>query len=333
MVKVVIVGCGFMGQAHAAGYASAKGAEVRAFVDIVPKARGRLVKEFGGEGYETLEEALASENVEAVDICLPTDLNLVHVRLAARAKKHIMLEKPIAVDLKTTDMIIGEARRNRVILMVGHVLRFWPEYVVMKRLIDSGGLGKIVSAEAVRLCETPAWSPWFLDPKRSGGGIMNLGIHDIDFLNWLFGKPHWLCATGVKSRRGSYDDMETVLRYPKNVSASVKTCMTMPKGFPFTMMFRARGSKGTVEFIFRTGGNLEARGGAQSELTLYSESGRASRPKVPEKDGYREEVAYFVRCVRRGEQPDTATGGDAKLAVRVGLAAIESAEKGKRVRI
>jgi len=331
MLKVIVVGCGFMGATHAAGYSANKDAEITGFVDVVPKARRRLAGEFGGETYASLEEGLASEEADVVDICLPTDLNFEHVRIAARAGKHIMLEKPIALDVATADAMIRETRKKKLVFMVGHVLRFWPEYVTIKKLIDSGKLGRVVTAEAVRLCESPVWSPWFLEGKKSGGGILNLGIHDIDFLNWVFGKPRTVLAAGEKARGGVYNDLETLLRYPKNVAASVKTCMTMPKGFPFTMMLRVRGTKGTVEFIFRAGGNLETRGGAQSELMFYPERGRPARPKVKDADGYREEVAYFVNCVRRGKQPEIATGADAKLALKVALAAAESARTGKPV--
>ena len=332
MVKVVIVGCGFMGETHAAGYAESKNAEIVGFVDVAAKARKRLAGRFGGRDYVNLEEALAAEEADAVDICLPTDLNYEHARSAARAGKHVMLEKPIALDLATADAIIRHVRRKKLVFMVGHVLRFWPEYVAIKKLVDSGKLGKVVTAEAVRLCQSPVWSPWFLEPKRGGGGILNLGIHDIDFLNWLFGRPRTVFAAGEKVRGGVYHDLETLLVYPKGVAASAKTCMTMPKGYPFTMMLRVRGTKGTVELIFRAGGNLETRGGAQSELMFYPEKGRPVRPKVKAGDGYKEEVAYFVECVKGGRQPEIATGADARLALKVALTAVESAKTGRALR-
>jgi len=329
MVKMIVVGCGFMGATHAAGYAACKHSEIVGFVDIVPKARKRLVGKFGGRAYRSLEQALASEKADAVDICLPTDLNFEHVRLAARAGKHIMLEKPIALDLATADAMIRETKKRKLVFMVGHVIRFWPEYLAIKKLKDSGKLGEVVTAEAVRLCESPVWSPWFLEAKRAGGGILNLGIHDIDFLNWVFGKPKTVYAAGEKVRGGVYHDLETLLRYPKGVAASVKTCMTMPKGSPFTMMLRMRGTKGTAEFILRAGGNLETRGGAQTELMFYPERGKPTTPKFKRADAYQEEVAYFVDCVKRGRQPKIATGADARLALKVALTAAESAKTGK----
>ena len=205
-----------------------------------------------------------------VDVCLPTYLHAEHVIAAARAGKHVLCEKPMALSLEQADAMIEATEQAGVAFMVGHTLRFWPEYVAIKDLVSRGELGKPVAVAATRLGTAPTWSwdRWLLDPERGGGAVPDLHIHDIDYIAWLLGKPRSVMARGVRSANGCWDHVFTTLDYEDGAAAFAEGTFFVPPSFPFTMTFRAICENGTAEFVFRSGVNIEARAESGNTLTV-----------------------------------------------------------------
>jgi predicted dehydrogenase len=228
--------------------------------------------------------------------------------------------------------MIAAAKRNNRLLMVAHVLRYWPEYVALAQLVRSGALGKPISATARRLAGPPRWAELYLHPEWSGGEVVDLQIHDVDALNWLFGAPKTVYARGQRSpETGGWDVALTLIDYGDVKAFAEGSAMQAPE-YPFTMGLSVLCERGSVEFTFRAGGvQADTRDQAGTSLVVY-EAGKAPRtlPFTPG-DGYANEVAAFVECVRSGRPPADGTGEQGRLALATSLAARKSIETGQVV--
>lgn len=325
MLRVGIIGSGFMGLTHGEAYAQLDDVAIAGFVGKGEANRQKLAAQFGTKDYPSMEALLDAEEVDVLDICTPTHLNVEMVRIAAQAKKAILVEKPVALTVEDAEEIQGIVEEEGITAMVGHVVRFWPEYATIREIVAAGQIGDARLASATRICQPPDWTGWYQDPKLSGGVPVTLMIHDFDFCNWLFGRPIEVTAAGHKNDLGAYDDLHAVVRYPNGVSATFRGSICMAEGYPFTMALRVCADAGAVEFVFRAGINLENRQDAQSDFILYK-GGQPSVPEVDRTDAYVREIDYFLRALRERRQPEVGTIGEAALALRTAWAAIESAD-------
>jgi len=330
MLKVGVIGSGFMGLTHGEAYQQLHDVAVAGFVGKGAANRTKLAAQFGTRAYTTMEALLAAEEVDLIDICTPTHLNVDMVRAAAAAGKAILLEKPAALTVAQAEEIQQIVQSAGVPIMVAHVVRFWPEYEKIHEIASTGQLGCLRRASATRICQPPDWTPWYEDPSQSGGVPVTLMIHDFDFANWLFGDPAWVMASGHKNPQGAYDDMHALVAYRSGASASFRGSISMPAGYPFTMALRVTGDTGAADFTFRAGINLENRQEAQSDFVVYRQ-GEPSVPEVETQDAYVREIGYFLECLRKQRAPQIGTLPQATLALRVACAGIESADLGELV--
>ncbi|MCS7241514.1 Gfo/Idh/MocA family protein [Candidatus Caldatribacterium sp.] len=332
MKKVAILGSGFIASIHMEAWKTIEGAEVCAFFEVHPDRASDFQKKYNLPHYDSFRTLLERENVDVVDICLPTFLHREYTEMAANAGKHVFCEKPIALTLEDALAMREVCARNGVFLMIGHVLRFWGEYVEAKKLLDAGVCGRVRFVEAFRLSVTPVWSVggWILDPRLSGGASLDLHIHDIDYVNWLLGEPAKVFAQGVRSERGSFDHITTQVEYRSGALAVIQGGWMMQGDFPFTCGFRILGDSGVLEWTFRAGVNIEERG-KSSPMVLYEKGGSRREIQVPGGDPYGAELRYFLNCVERKSPPELGTADQAILALRVALAAQRSASGGNSV--
>lgn len=328
MLRVGIVGSGFMGVTHSDAYAKIPDVQIAGFVGRSEANRKRLAEKHKTKDYPTLEAMLAAEQLDAVDICTPTPLNVEMVKVAAQAGKPILLEKPIARDLKEADEIIRTAKKRKALLMVAHVLRFWPEYVTIRKILDEGQIGKVLSASATRMCQNPKWTAWYADPSQSGGALVTLGIHDFDFCNSAFGAPKSAYALGTRGPQGGWDDATSLVRYESGVEVCFKASIAMPEAFPFTMAFRAVGERGAIDYLFKAGHNIENKADWRDEFFLYRD-GKMTLPQVEKKDAFLAEIEHFLACVREKKEPTHGRPEQARLALKVALACRAALEDGR----
>ena len=225
-LNIAVVGLGFMGVTHLKAWRQIPSVRLHAVVDADPRkltgdlsaVAGNLGS--GGEqfdfsdvrGYRLLDEALADPAIDAVDICLPTDEHAPAATAALRAGKHVLTEKPMALDAPTAEALIREAERSGRLLMAAHVLRFFPAYETLAESLRAGD--PVRSALFRRRCAAPVWSAWLKDPARSGGGIMDLLIHDADFCISLWGMPDAVHARGYRDLTRGIDVIHADLVYP-----------------------------------------------------------------------------------------------------------------------
>lgn len=317
MTGVAIVGTGRMAAAHAKAWSTlAPEAEV---VAVVSERMARPLEDAPGARATTdLDAVLADPAVEALSICTPTDS---HLRLALRALdagKHVLLEKPLASSVEEGEALRRRAAEGPGIVMVAHVVRFFPGYAAVRDLVRRGDLGEVTEARAVRLTSDPDRPAWLRDEARSGGLLVDLAVHDFDQLLLLLGPAVRVTAVPVA------EGVEAVVEHAGGGRGTVRVGWDLPPDRPFETDLEVQGSRGRAHYAFRTGSP------ARSELRVESRSS-ASLTEVDPGDPYAAEVADFLQRIRTGAPPEHGAVPDALAALRLALAARESYLSGRPV--
>ncbi|PRR74870.1 Gfo/Idh/MocA family protein [Neomoorella humiferrea] len=327
VIRIGIVGAGFIGAIHAAGYAHNPRARLTAVADIRPEKAGELAAKYGLKAYPTLDAMLTAEKLDAVDICLPSPYHREAVVKAAAAGLHILVEKPFALNLEDIDAMIAAVEAGGVRLMVAHVCRFMPEYMVAKSLLEEGKLGRPLFFGAWRVSATPGWSwnNWLLDRQQSGGTIMDLQIHDIDLSNWLLGEPQsfYMQEIMTPGRLGPAHVVSN-LTYANGAAACLEASHLMPPSYPFTTGYRLVGEEGVVEFMSPRAGEKQVLVYRGDEVTTIDGN---RLPAIMAGDPYTEELAHFVDCLLTGA-PFRVSPMEARLAVATVLKLVASFSRG-----
>lgn len=211
MVRIGIVGVGFMGMIHYLAAGRLKGGLVTAICSRDPKKlagdwRG-IQGNFGPPGermdlskvkkYETLAAMLADPDVDLVDICVPTHLHAEAALQALSAGKHVLVEKPIALEPRDADTMVASADKARRLLMVAHVLPFFPEFAFAERVIRDQRFGGVRAAHFKRVISKPDWSAEIADVTKTGGPAIDLHVHDTHFIGLVCGVPKQLFSAGL----------------------------------------------------------------------------------------------------------------------------------------
>jgi len=332
MIKVGILGAGFMGITHARAFAKMPHVQVAVIVDTVKEKAEKLAAEIGCRFEIDPEVVFDDPTISLIDVTLPTPFHPQYAIRALQAGKHTIVEKPLALSVAEADAMIDASRQTGNFLMVAQVLRFWPEYAAIIDILQSGRLGKPISAVTYRLSNAPQWASWFLDPKASGGTVLDLAIHDIDMLNCLFGPPETVFATGADEHNGDWGHV-MILGNHNGVKTSIEASFNMPKDFPFAAGIRVLCEKGMLEYKFQAGGASLEQGEPLNVFRLHEPGKPNQSLEVAAGDAYEREIAYFVRCVETGQAPQVVTGEDARSAIQVALSARQSMLSGKPVQI
>lgn len=334
-VRVAVVGLGFMGSKHIAAFQSSPQAElVAVYSRDQKKLSGDLSSiqgNLGGPGgvydfsglrkYTDIDELLNDREIDAIDVCLPTDLHADVAVSALRAGKDVLVEKPMALDLESCRRMIAAAEANSRILMTAHVLRFFPEYQTLFDFVESGASGAVHAASFRRRCAAPPWSGWLGDPAKSGGGVFDLLIHDVDACLCLLGRPESVSAIGFSELSHGVDVISARLLYASGLSVEISGGWHHPKSFPFSMEYTLVSSAGTLDFRHET-----------RPPTLYKADGSEEPRVLGVHDGYQAEVEYFIRCCASRETPLLCRPEDSALAVGVTNLLLQSRhEHGKLV--
>jgi predicted dehydrogenase len=289
-MNVAVAGLGFMGATHLKAWRKIPGVHVAAIVSSsAEKLSGDLTSiagNLGGAGerfdlsgvrkYHSLEDALRDpvldKVLDAVDICLPTDRHESAALAAILAGKHVLLEKPMALDFASAERIRRCAEENRRILMVAQVLRFITAYRSAREWLQSAGA--VRAAMFRRRCAAPGWSSWLGDKSRSGGGVFDLLIHDVDFCLSLWGMPEAVRATGYESLADGIDLLHAELQYPGMTPVFITGGWHPPASYPFSMDFTIVTDSGTREYWADDADPFAA------ELNYFADCVHHNRPPV-----------------------------------------------------
>ena len=333
-MNVAVLGLGFMGSTHLKAWRAVDANVAAIFSSDERKLAGDLSAiqgNLGGPGekydfsrvrkFTALEPLLEDDSIDAVDICLPTHMHAEVAIEAMRSGKHVLVEKPMALDGPSADAMIEAARKHNRVLMSAQVLRFMPVYEVLREALCGGDLGAARHATFRRRCAAPAWSTWLGDPVKSGGGVFDLLIHDVDMCLHLFGNPESVSATGYSAPKNGVDVITGELHYPGRGTVVVSGGWHHPKAYPFSMGYTVVADKGTIEY------NSDGAG-----PTLYKLDGTSQALNAPEKDGYRAEIEAFVNACRTGRAPAICPPEESAAAVRLTRQMVDARnENGGRV--
>jgi predicted dehydrogenase len=321
-LRVGLVGAGFMGGVHLNAYAGITEVEVVGVADARVEAAVAGAKMVGARPYASYEELVSAEDVEVVDVCLPTALHRDLALRAAGEGRHVILEKPIARTMEDAQEIVEAFSDDGPRLFVGHVVRFFPEYVGIKEKIEAGDLGTVGVVRTSR--RSPfllGWNDWYADWRMSGGVLLDLVIHDFDFLRWALGEVERIYARGMLGREyNRLDYVLVTLRFENGAIAHVEGHWGYPG--PFNYSIEVAGSSALV--------TVDSREPAPLELT----GDTATPGDVPDlasgKSPYAKELEHFIHCIATGEEP-IVQSQDACEALRIGLAATESVLTGEPI--
>ena len=310
-----------MGQVHGEIYEKMK-AEIAYVVERDPAKAQAFSERFSCRISDSFEK-LSEQEIDAADICLPTNLHLEAIRTAAKKCRAIFCEKPICLNAEEYLQLKKIGDEGTCAIMVGQVLRFWNGYVKSKELVEEGAVGIPRMVNCLRRQKMPDWSKgnWLMDPEKSGGLLMDLSIHDIDYLYWLFGKPQKVYSQVVRNERTTVHNI-MMISY-KECCANVIGSWGMPEAFgdgELEASLEIIGDQGMI--TYKGGDWLEVIQGNKNETI-----------KLEHTDGYEEELRYFVRSVEEGRYPQRADLYSVEGTMDILWAAQESSGKGQAVTI
>jgi len=333
MLRVGLVGAGGMASMHARCYDSIANAHLVGVFDIRPEAAMDLAAKHGARPFDDFSAMLTELRPNIVDVCCPTPWHAGYVcdaakRAAELGIRGITTEKPMARTVDECLRMTAACHEAGVPLFVAHVVRFFPEFALAKREVDAGAVGAPAAIRTRRGGPMPrAWNDWYGDFSLSGGCILDLIIHDFDWLRWTFGEIERVYARGLKNTHlPAFDYALVTLRFASGAIAHVEGTWADPGGFKATL--EIAGDRGLLEYNFNQPTGIPFR------AALTSGDGPLAGVALPESpvavNPYQAELQHFVDCIEAGVAP-SITPEDGTAAVRIAMAALESIETGKPV--
>ncbi len=347
MVRVGIVGIGFMGMVHYLSYQKIRGAKV---VAICEQDKKRLAGDwrgikgnFGPAGkrmdlsgvakYSEIEELLADDKIDVVDVTLPPALHAPVVIKALKAGKDVFCEKPMALTVKDCTRMAKAAAAADRLLMVGHVLPFFPEYAWALKIINGGRYGKPIGGTFKRVIAEPTWLPNFWKADQVGGPMLDLHVHDAHFIRLLFGMPQALSCSG-RTRNELAENWHTQFDYgPQGPSVAAQSGTIGQQGRAFNHGFEIHLEKATLLFEFAVIGD---EGAYLCPPTILEPNGKVKTPKLSGGDpmeAFETEIKEVVKCVKAGNTSDILDGQLAQDAIKLCQKQTESLLRRRSVRL
>lgn len=327
-MRIGIVGTGSMGQTHAAGWRETP-ATIAGFMADKPETAAPLAAEYGAAVYATLDELLA--DVDVVDVCAPTHLHHGIVMRAAAAGRHVVCEKPLARTLADARQMIGACEAAGVRLLVGHVVRYFPEYAAARAQVVSGAVGDpaIVRLRRGTFQPRKAVDNWFLDFEKSGGMMLDLMIHDFDYARWVAGEVRTVYARNIAAANPDApgDHALVILTHRSGALSHVEGSWAYPPPL-FRTQLEIACSNGWLRY---DSGETAAIG---LHLRQSAEDGReVPQPGSPLSESpYTTQIKSFYDAIAH-DKPARLTAADGLAALQIALAAIESAATGAPVEL
>ncbi|CAN5297005.1 inositol 2-dehydrogenase [soil metagenome] len=328
-VKLGLIGLGFAGTVlHLPSLSKNPRAQIVAVSDVSQSKLSDFSSNFPNLNVRKEldhRSIIEDPSIDAVFIASPTPSHTSIAVDALKAGKHVFCEKPISSTVADAERMIAESERNpNLVLMIGQVLRFWPEYVQIKKQIDHGKIGKPVIARTYRANPMPA-SKFYEKEELSGGVIVDLGLHDIDFLSWALGPVSSVFAQGGNlSGRGDVVDYAQIhFNFESGAIAYLETNWALPDNFPFSTAIEITGTAGMI-----AADNTDKR--ASYQLTVNGQNRVTSA--ISELNGYHYEQDAFLRAVQdKAKTPMQASA--ALYSLRLAIAAKESIKTGELVTV
>jgi predicted dehydrogenase len=337
-INVGIVGLGFMAATHIKAYRQLPSARITAICN--PSGRnldGDLTKVGGNIGSNdpvkldmskvkatrNFEDLISDPSIQLIDVCSPTSCHPEHVLRALQAGKHVMVEKPLARNSAAARKIVEAAAKAKTFCIPAMCLRFWPEWAWLKEAVEKHTYGEVLSARFRRVAEPPSWGKkHFPVGAQSGGALLDLHIHDVDFVQYLFGRPHAVFAMGYTKYTGAIDHVVAQYRINSGAIVQAEGSWAMAPGFGFSMSYTVNFEDATVDYDI-------AR--PPAEALKVCRGGKVKYIKCKGADGYVGELRHLLECIQSGIEPSTVRIEDGLLDVEICEAEEESIQTGRVV--
>lgn len=331
-MRVGLCGFGNMGRHHAQMLKKHDpDIELCGIADLRPERRQLAAEDFPEMRlWERGQDMIEAGGLDIVFVCVPTFLHAEMSILAFRKGCHVFCEKPMALNPGQCKEMLTASEQSGKILLIGQVLRFWPEYCVLKEAVQQKTYGELRALSMTRVGGvSTGWENWYLDEKRGGMQIFDRHIHDSDAVLWLLGKPRSVQAFGFSlnpETQGGINHSFTHYDFGSDVVVSAEGSADMPKGFPFTASYRATFEKACLEFNNRSTPSLVLYQDEQKSHPLEKEVKEEvqSGLNISAAGPYFNEQVYFFDCIRKGRKPETVTAAQAMQTIELVRAEIES---------
>ncbi|HYE17037.1 MAG TPA: Gfo/Idh/MocA family oxidoreductase, partial [Tepidisphaeraceae bacterium] len=341
--NVGVIGLGMMGLTHLDAYAKRSDVKVVAISDKNPdrlSGKARAVGNVEGQaqggfdlssakGYTEGLDLINDPAVQLVDVCVATPWHVELALAALAAGKHVLVEKPLARTSADARRLADAAAKSKGLAMCAMCMRFWPGWTWLKDAIDRQTYGRVLSAQFRRMASMPPGA-FYANADLSGAAVLDLHLHDTDFVQFCFGLPAAVYSRGYSKTTTGIDHVRTEYLYPPFPApsgpplaapiVSAEGSWAMTDGYEFRMEYTVNFERATAVYDLR----------ATDKLVLYASGQRTAVP-LEDRMGYDIEIEYFLRCIARNERPKTITLEDAAHAIRITEAEEQSARTGEIV--
>jgi len=299
-LKVGVIGLGSMGSTHLDIYSQISEVEVVAVADLI-KSRldgsSRVEGNISGQAKGSIDglkvrkysegmELINDPEIDLVDICVGTNLHFIFVEAALSEGKHVLVEKPLARTYDEAKKIVKLATNSSSNIMSAMCLRYWPAWVWLKMAIENEEYGKCLSLNCRRQTSPPDGA-FYSNHEQCGGALLDLHVHDTDFINYCFGMPRAVFSQGYKGPSGGIDHVATHYIYDQSQNTPLVTAegtWTMQEGYGFNMSYTANFEKATACYLLDD----------EETLTLFQSGYKPEVIKLDEGMGYEFEIRSFV---------------------------------------
>jgi predicted dehydrogenase len=347
MIRVGIAGLGFMGMIHYLAYQKLKGVKVAAICETDGARlagdwrtikgnfgpQGTMMDLAGIEKYETIDDMLANPRLDMIDVCLPPAAHPGVTIAALKAFKHVFCEKPIALRPADAVKMVDTAERAGKQLMIGQVLPFFPEYAFAYEAARKKKYGRLLGGHFKRVISDPQWLKDFYDPKKIGGPMLDLHVHDAHYIRLLFGMPQAVFTSG--RMRGEVAEYFTTqyLFADKSLVVSALSGVIQQQGRGFSAGFEIHFERATLLYDFAV---IDGKPETNMPLTVLLANGNVERPAMMSSDpvdSFAAELAEAVKTVKSGKPSPLLDGKLARDAIVLCERQTASIQKGRLVKV
>ena len=323
-VNVGVVGIGFMGATHIKSYLKIPGARLGAICDATRLPVDGDLSSIAGninvgtplkldmtqvKAYSKFDDLLADPAIDLIDLCVPTPQHHPLCLAALQAGKHVVCEKPMARTSALCRDIVAASSKSKGFFMPAMVMRFWPEWAWAREAIDRKTYGKVLAARFRRVSSPPGWSKSsYFKGGDSGGALLDLHIHDSDFVQFCFGRPTSVFSTGTTRYSGAVDHVLTSYQVAGGIPVVAEGSWLMTDGFGFRMEYTINFEKATADY---------ASGRIAEPLKLYQEGEKPRAVVCASEDGYELELRHIIECIQKDAPPSIVTVDDGLSAVEI----------------
>jgi UDP-N-acetylglucosamine 3-dehydrogenase len=321
MINVAVLGAGWAGSLHLDAYSKINDVKIVGIFALPCEQTENAAKKYACKAYYDFKLMFKENHIDVIDICLPTYLHYEYLVKGKEYGVNVLCEKPMVLNISQAKKIYDFYSGYEKKIMFAYSLRFSDGYVKIKEYSESKVFGRLKSLYLYRLSVMPPWSKWYSDENLSGGGVLDLYIHDLDYAYWLLGYPKKINSVGTRlPNSNNWVQAFTEFVYPDETHAMIEVNQNMPKSYPFNSGIRVEFEKAIFVYNFAAQEVKEDTIDPVffGQLTLYERGLKFSQTiELPNSNSYDKEIVYFIDKVRNDTPVLVGTLDDAFNGVKI----------------